>query len=98
MTQKKVIVSDCVRRDLEIITDMVMQMTSADFAERYARRIEAEISKLSYMAMVLPRCRWLLHPEAKTIPVGKRKLTVIFHIEGDYVIVDKILPSAMVMY
>ena len=102
MTQKKVIVSDCVRRDLEIITDMVMQMTSADFAERYARRIEAEISKLSYMAMVLPRCGWLLplhyHPEAKTMPVGKRKLTVIFHIEGDFVIVDKILPSAMVTY
>ena len=48
MTQKKVIVSDCVRRDLEIITDMVMQMTSAYFAERYARRIEAEIAKLSY--------------------------------------------------
>ena len=68
MTQKKVIVSDCVRRDLEIITDMVMQMTSADFAERYARRIEAEISKLSYMATVLPdaggfcRCTIILRP------------------------------------
>ena len=102
MTQKKVIVSDRVRRDFEIITDMVMQMTSADFAERYARRIEAEIAKLSYLATVFPRCRWLMplryHPEAKTMPVGKCRLTVIFHIEGDYVIVDKILPSAMVTY
>ena len=38
------------------------------------------------------------HPNAKTFVIGNKKLTVIFHIDGDYVIVDKILPSAMVTY
>lgn len=30
--------------------------------------------------------------------IGNRKLTVIFHIEEEYVIVDKILPSCMITY
>lgn len=30
--------------------------------------------------------------------IGKRKLTVIFHVDGDFVIVDKILPSALITY
>ena len=72
------------------------------FARRYINSILDEIEKLSYLAGVLPPSRNMMplhyHPEAKTMPVCKRKLTVIFHIDGDYVIVDKVLPSAMVMY
>ena len=30
--------------------------------------------------------------------IGKKRLTVIFHIEGDCVVVDKILPSLLVTY
>lgn len=38
------------------------------------------------------------HKDAKTMTIGKRKLTVIFHVDGDFVIVDKILPSALITY
>lgn len=102
MTEKKVIVSERVRRDLELITDEIMPVTSAEFAEHYERRLEAEIATLSYMATALPECRWLkpkrYHKDAKTMTIGKRKLTVIFHTEGEYVIVDKILPSSLITY
>ena len=39
-----------------------------------------------------------IHLEAKTYVIGNKKLTVIFHIEGDYVVVDKILPSALITH
>ena len=38
-----------------------------------------------------------IHPEAKTLPIMKHRWTVVFHIEGDYVIVDRILPSSRVV-
>ncbi|MBR5665247.1 MAG: hypothetical protein IKX13_05810 [Bacteroidales bacterium] len=97
-----------VEYDIEAETDIgnlnkwVAEKSSYEFARRFINRIFDEIEKLSYLAGVLPPSRNMMplryHPEDKTIPVGKRKLTVIFHIEGDYVIVDKILPSAMVTY
>ena len=96
MTEKKVIVSERVRRDLELITDAIMSVTSVAFAEKYERRLEAEIATLSYMAAALPECLWIkpkrYHKDAKTMTIGNRKLTVIFHIDGEYVVVDKILP------
>ena len=82
--------------------EFIAEQTTPDFAIRYLQRLRNEIESLEFLAEVLPPSRYMMplhyHPEAKTMPVGKRKLTVIFHIEGDYVIVDKILPSAMVMY
>ena len=54
MIDKKVIVSERVLRDLELITDEIMMVTSVEFAEQYERRLEAEIATLSYMATVLP--------------------------------------------
>ena len=97
-----------VEYDIEAETDIgnlnkwVAEKSSYEFARRFINRIFDEIDNLSYLAGVLPPSRYMMplhyHPEAKTIPVGKRKLTVIFHIDGDYVIVDKVLPSAMVTY
>ena len=102
MTEKKVIVSERVRRDLELITDEIMLVTSVEFAEQYERRLETEIATLSYLATALPECQWMkpkrYHKDAKTMTIGHRKLTVIFHVEGDYVIVDKILPSCMITF
>ena len=82
--------------------EFIAEQTTPDFAIRYLQRLRNEIESLEFLAEVLPPSRNMMplryHPEAKTMPVGKCRLTVIFHIEGDYVIVDKILPSAMVTY
>ena len=102
MREYNVVYSARVRREIDELTRWVSQLHTESFARRYINSILDEIEKLYYLAGVLPLSRNMMplhyHPEAKTIPVGKRKLTVIFHIDGDYAIVDKILPSAMVMY
>lgn len=36
--------------------------------------------------------------DAKTMSIGKRKLTAIFHIENEYIVVDKIIPTALLTY
>lgn len=88
--------------DIEDLTAWVAEKTSIDYSRRYINGIFDEIDTLSYLAPMLPQCKYELpkryHPEAKTLVVGNKKLTVIFHIDGDYVIVDKILPSALVTY
>ena len=102
MTEKQVILSETVRRDIEKISDFIISVSRPEHAERYTQKLLDELATLSYMATVRPECEWLLpkryHPNAKTMTICKRKLTAIFHIEGDYVIVDKILPSSMIKY
>lgn len=88
--------------DIEAITTWVAEKTSIEYSRRYINRIFDEIDTLSYLASMLAVSKYELpkryHPEAKTLVVGNKKLTVIFHIDGDYVIVDKILPSALINY
>lgn len=35
-----------------------------------------------------------IHPEAKTLSIMKHRWTVVFHIDGDFVVVDRILPAS----
>lgn len=102
MKQYKVLYRDDVGAYLKELALIVSQQTSRDFAERYIQRLRSEVEELSYLAPMLPESKYLMplrfHKDAKTMTIGKRKLTVIFHIDGDYVIVDKILPSCMITY
>ena len=102
MTEKKVILSETVRLDIERLSDFIIGVSRPEHAERYTQGLLDELATLSYMATIRPKCPWLLpkryHQQAKTMPIRKRKLTAIFHIEGDFVIVDKILPSSMIKY
>lgn len=88
--------------DVDHIREWVTSVQSREFAIKYVNRIFDEIETLSYLADSLPESSYgiprLYHPNAKTMTVGNHKLTVIFHTDGDYVIVDKILPSAMMKY
>ena len=80
----------------------ISRLTSLSFALRYLQRLREEVETLSYLAPMLPLSKYELpkrfHPNAKTYVIGNRKLTVVFHIDGDYVVVDKILPSALITY
>jgi hypothetical protein len=77
-------------------------VNTPDFARRYVAKLRNEVESLSYLADMLPKSKYrlplLYHPEAKTIPIGNNRLTVIFHIDGETVFVDKILPSAMMTH
>ena len=88
--------------DLQHLALFTTAMHTLDFARRYTARLRSEIESLSYLADMLPKSKYrlplLYHPEAKTLPVGNNRLTVIFHIDGETVFIDKILPSAMMTH
>lgn len=73
-----------------------------EYAMEYLQMLKSEVADLSFLAASLQESKYrmpkLYHPKAKTLAVCHRKLTVIFHIDGDYVIVDKILPSSLITY
>lgn len=102
MRRYTVIVTDDVEDYFVDLMRFVASRYTLDAAIRYAKRIRMEIEELSYLADVLPTSKYqlpkLYHPEAKTLVIGNKKLTVIFHIDGDYVIVDRILPSVLITY
>ena len=102
MTVKKVILSETVRLDIGAISDFIVSVSRPEHAERYTQNLLDELADLSYLATIRPECPWKLpkryHSQAKTLPICRRKLTAIFHIEDDYVIVDKIIPSSLITY
>ena len=97
-----VIVTDDVEDYFVDLMRFVASKYTLEAAIRFAKRIREEVETLSYLAPLLPQCKYELpkqyHPEAKTYAIAKKKLTVVFHIDGGYVIVDKILPSALITY
>ena len=102
MRELTVIVRDVVDEYLIRLMRYVASRETEEAAVRYVKRIRKEIDDLSYLAPMLPKSNYLLplryHKDAKAMTVGKRKLTVIFHVDGEYVIVDKILPAGMITY
>ena len=68
---------------------------------KYVDRILGKISSLSYSAgtyrispYIMAR---MIHPEAKTMSIINHKWTVVFHIEQSNVIVDRIIPSSLII-
>lgn len=88
--------------DIVQLSSFVASKCSSEFVKQYISRLRTEIEVLSYLADAIAKSKYRLpkmyHPDAKTYSVGNKKLTVIFHIEDEYVLVDKILPSSMITY
>lgn len=102
MRKYTVLITDDVEDYYVELMRFVASKYSLEAAIRYVKRIREDVEVLSHLAPMLPKSKYefpkLYHPEAKTYVVGKKKLTAIFHIEGEYVIVDKILPSSLIKY
>lgn len=102
MRKYKIIVKDEVDDYFIELMRFVASQQTKSFAVRYVKGIRKELEELSLFADMLPKSRYLLplryHKDAKITTIGNHKLAVIFHMEGDYVIVDKILPSMMITY
>ena len=102
MREYRVIIEDDVEDYFLNLVRYVAGNTTLDSALRYVRGIRQEIERLTYLAPMFAPSKYgiarLYHPNAKTITVANRKLTVIFHIQGDYVIVDRIMPSCMITF
>ncbi len=98
MRERKVVLTAEANRDMERVEAYVAEIFRPDSGRRYVQRLYSYISELSFAASTFPPSRYLvarrIHPEARTIAVMHR-WTIIFHIFGDYIIVDRIIASKM---
>ena len=87
--------------DIDKIAEFVVSVSTPEHAVKYVHELQAEIMSLRYLAGIIPESRYQTvrqyHPCAKQLRTRKRKLNIIFHTEGNLAIVDKILPSKMVI-
>lgn len=86
-------------KDLVELRKFLDDMLSEEGAIRYANNMRAEIKMLSVYADCYGRSTSLtlrqIHPEARRMLSHNRKWLYVYHIEGDFAIVDRILPVKM---
>jgi len=96
-----VVVHNSAKVDIYGIAEFLFTNLSQESAYKYLKTIGDEIKSLSVYADCFSESRFktirLIHPHAKRMLSHNRKWNYIFHIEDDYVIVDRILPSKMII-
>lgn len=100
MRERRVIIPLSVRLYMDEIADHIIELSRPEHVVRYVHEMVAEINELSYMADMLPESHSTYikkhHPDAKRYNIKHGTWCVIFHVEGEYVLVDKILPSSLI--
>lgn len=100
MQEYRVVIRVTVRKRLDSIARYITKQTREEHALRYVKQLRMEMEELSYLASILPESNLKVakrhNPRAKTMTTRNRKWCIIFHIEGEYVVVDNILPTCMV--
>lgn len=93
-------ISRRVFRKIDRIVDRVTELTSRENARRYGRDLLSEMLQLAIYGRSIRKTDSVeiksIHPEAKSITTRNKKWRIVFHIEGDCVIVDDILFSSMI--
>ena len=101
MKEYTVRILDTVFADIDDIADYIVEVSTPEHAAKYARELQAEIMTLRYLAGIIPESRYHsvrhYHPHAKQLRTHNRQLNIIFHVEGNVAIVDKILASNMII-
>ena len=93
----QVIISYEVLSELDAVSKYIASIYRPESGHKYVNRVLGQLAALSYSADAYQYSRFTLakaiHPKAKTITIINRKWSVVFHIDGDFVIVDKIVPA-----
>lgn len=101
MREYTVKILDTVFADIDDIADFIVKVSTIEHAARYAQELGAEILTLRYLADIIPESRYRTikryHPHAKQLRTRNKKMNIVFHIDGDTVIVDKILVAKMII-
>ena len=101
MKEYTVRILDTVFADIDDIANYIVEVSTPEHAAKYARELQAEIMTLRYLAGIIPISRYRsvrhYHPHAKQLRTRNKQLNIIFHIEGNWAIVDKILASKMII-
>ncbi|MBP3762716.1 MAG: type II toxin-antitoxin system RelE/ParE family toxin [Bacteroidales bacterium] len=87
--------------DVEMLSDFLLTVMSVAGARKYLDTMIFEVQSLAVFADLyrpstmadIRRC----HPQARRMVSHNRRWTYVFHIEGDTVIVDRLLKSKMII-
>ncbi len=92
-------ISRSARTDMDNLRVFLDEMLSEERAIRYANNMRSEIKMLSIYAecngCTTSRTLRMIHPKARRMVSHNRRWIFVYHIEGTYVIVDRILPAKM---
>lgn len=92
-------ISISARADMDRLRVFLDEMLSEEGAVRYANNMRAEIKMLAIYAECYgcstSKTLRMIHPKARRMVSHNRRWIYVYHIEEDFVIVDRILPSKM---
>ncbi|MBR4919174.1 MAG: type II toxin-antitoxin system RelE/ParE family toxin [Bacteroidales bacterium] len=96
-----VIVSRKAVSDIDGISTYVAKIYRPDSGHKFVNRILGQLASLSYTADIYQKSPYTfarnIHPDAKSVPIIHHRWTVVFHTERQYVMIDRIIPSKMMM-
>ncbi len=100
MKTYRLIYSHAALGDLDDMVAYITSIRTLESALRYKDRVIRHLESLTYAADTFPYSRKhsirLIHPKAKTLSIMNHKRTVVFHIEDEFVMVDRILVAKMI--
>lgn len=101
MQNYRVIVSSDAADDLDGMARYIASLYRVESGHNYANRILGKLASLSYTADMYRYSQFAtarrIHPKAKTLSIMNHKWTVVFHIDGDFVIIDRFIPSKLMV-
>lgn len=101
MQNYRVIVSNDAADDLDGMARYIASLYRVESGHNYANRILGKLASLSYTADMYRYSQFAtarrIHPKAKTLSIMNHKWTVVFHIDGNFVIIDRFIPSKLMV-
>jgi plasmid stabilization system protein ParE len=92
-------ISRAAKADMKELRKFLKAMMTEEGAVRYANNMRTEVKMLSVYADLYGRSTSatlrLIHPEARRMVSHNRRWVYVYHIDGQYAIVDRILPAQM---
>ena len=97
----KVIVSNKASSDLDDIAKYIASIYRPDSGHKFVNKILGQLASLSYTAGIYKHSNYTIakqiHPNAKTLSIVNHRWTVIFHTFDNFAIIDRIMPSKMMI-
>lgn len=98
MRSYKLIINDSAKKDILSLVNFITSINTPKSGLNYETKLIHSLNSLRNCAGAIQYSRYRtareIHPQAKTLSIMKHHWTVVFHIDGDYVVVDRILPSS----
>ena len=92
-------ISHGARVDMAELRKFLKAMMTVEGAIRYANNMREEIKLLTFYADLYGKSTSLMlrqiHPEARRMVSHNRRWIYVYHIEENFVVVDRILPAKM---